>query len=46
MKSVTILDKRESTSEWKELMVLILDSIENKDGFLHLIFLSAVKWQI
>lgn len=46
MKSVTILDKRDITSEWKELIVFILDSVENKDGFLHFIFLSAVKWQI
>lgn len=33
MKSINILDKRDFTFEWKELIVFILDSIENRVYF-------------
>lgn len=32
MKCVNILDKRDITSEWKELIVFLLDSVGNRDG--------------
>lgn len=37
MKSVNILDKRDFTFEWKELIVFILGSIK-KRGFFYILF--------